>query len=126
MFKKGTVLVQKERPPKLSRKEYLRRKAALKKSETTEDDQPLASSGDDKISTIIELNCDIIGDKFWQEDYPYLMNPCVSSTTNNNKAEIIWKLIFHVQFLQHLVIPYACNLSQTLHDSYYPTNVASE
>ena len=29
-------------------------------------------------SAIVELNCDIIGDKFWN-DYPYLLNPKVSN-----------------------------------------------
>ena len=37
-------------------------------------------------AAIIELNCDIIGDKFWN-DYPYLLNPKILKDKENEKSE---------------------------------------
>jgi len=71
VFKKGTVLIQKERPKKLPRKAYLKEKSS-NKNHVHEDssDTDTDSSGH---SNIIELNCDIIGEQFWI-DHPHILS----------------------------------------------------
>lgn len=63
MYRKGSVLVKKPRPPRMPRKVYMK----SKESQAAVQD----NAGEDS-SSIIELYCDIIQDKFWDE-YPHLL-----------------------------------------------------
>ena len=57
-------------PPKQGKKvEKSKKKGHQKDDEATSKDFSLQDA-------ILELNCDIIGDKFWN-DHPYLLNPKV-------------------------------------------------
>ncbi|XP_021968216.1 tRNA(His) guanylyltransferase isoform X2 [Folsomia candida] len=78
VFRKGTVLVQKEKSPKMPRKHYMQQKDKAadhqKQASSAEDQQSKLTKIEERMESITELNCDIIGQKFW-DDYPHLINP---------------------------------------------------
>lgn len=62
IYRKGSVLVKKSRPARLPRKAYIKSKDHEKESGKLEENE----------DPVLEMYCDIIGDKFWN-DYPHLM-----------------------------------------------------
>lgn len=45
-----------------------------KQASSAEDQQSKLTKIEERMESITELNCDIIGQKFW-DDYPHLINP---------------------------------------------------
>ncbi|ODM98825.1 putative tRNA(His) guanylyltransferase [Orchesella cincta] len=74
IYRKGTVMVKKARPPKISRKAYIKLK------------QERENSGEDEEDVIMEMYCDIIGDKFWV-DYPHLLGNSNDSPADKSKSK---------------------------------------
>lgn len=76
IYRKGTVLVKKPRPARLPRKAYIKSKEQVEQS---------PGKLEENEDHIMEMHCDIIGDKFWN-DYPHLMG--VQAVDNVNQPVV--------------------------------------
>ncbi|CAL8070301.1 unnamed protein product [Orchesella dallaii] len=77
IYRKGTVMVKKARPQKVSRKAYIKQK---------QENAATGNADADEEDYIMEMYCDIIGDKFWS-DYPHLLGNSNASPADKSKSK---------------------------------------